>query len=197
MSPTNEAGVAMLAAPAPRHQARAESGPCAPAALALAGDYLAAIAERHGFGAEYRLRLRQAEEMLRATQGKPGARSLAARAYSALAEKTRSRATGEAPGDPLDKTSLGRHARSEEHAMPHHAAAGEKPAALRSLLTYKAAADLLGVCPATVYNLVRRGDLRAIKLGRQANSPVRIDPADLAAYLERSKAPAAARERGR
>jgi excisionase family DNA binding protein len=58
------------------------------------------------------------------------------------------------------------------------------------MLNYKQAAELLGVNERTIYNLIRRGDLRASKLGRSPNSPVRIDPADLAAYLEATKASA-------
>lgn len=58
---------------------------------------------------------------------------------------------------------------------------------VRAMLNYKQAAELLGVNERTIYNLIRRGDLRASKLGRSPNSPVRIDPADLAAYLEAMK----------
>jgi excisionase family DNA binding protein len=51
------------------------------------------------------------------------------------------------------------------------------------LLTKKAAAEILGVCPRTVDNLLARGQLRPVKLG----SLVRVDPADLRACIESLK----------
>lgn len=55
------------------------------------------------------------------------------------------------------------------------------------LLTCREVADRLGVCERTIANRIRTGELRACKLGRHRNSPVRIDPQDLAAYLAHSK----------
>ena len=51
------------------------------------------------------------------------------------------------------------------------------------LLTYRACAHLLGVTDRTVYSLVRRGDLPAVRFGRS----VRIDPADLRRFVDRAK----------
>jgi excisionase family DNA binding protein len=51
------------------------------------------------------------------------------------------------------------------------------------LLTYKQAARVLGVTERTVWTLVHRGALQAVRFGRS----VRIDPADLRAFIERSK----------
>ena len=44
-------------------------------------------------------------------------------------------------------------------------------------------ADLLKVSKLTVYDLIKKGDLRAYRVGRQ----MRIDAEDLEAYKERSK----------
>ncbi len=52
------------------------------------------------------------------------------------------------------------------------------------LLTYKDVAAVLGVSDRTVYDMVRRGDLRAVRFRRS----VRIDPKDLEQFIERSKA---------
>jgi len=185
--PVNEAGATMLAAPAPQNQTLADCNSSPSAVARIAGDYLAAIGERHGFGSEvYRRRLLEAEQMLRATEGKPNARRLVVNSYAANAARERS--PGErSPGDPRGPLDLGRCARPKEHAMQHQPADPSRSATVQALLTYKQAAGLLRVSSATVYNLVRRGDLRAIKLGGSPNSPVRIDPADLAAYLRRSK----------
>jgi len=51
------------------------------------------------------------------------------------------------------------------------------------LLTYREAADVLRVNSKTVYNLVKRGDLAAARIGHS----VRIDADDLAAFVQRSK----------
>jgi len=53
------------------------------------------------------------------------------------------------------------------------------------LLTYEEAGSILGVTGRTVWNLVDRGDLPAVQFGRS----VRIDPADLHSFIERSKRP--------
>jgi len=188
MHPTNEAGAATVTAPTPRHLLRRDCNPPPSALCRIAGPYLAAIADRHGFGPLYLRRLLEAADMLRATEGKAGPRQLAAQAYSALAAKTRAEAQRLAHFRQLLTANRGPSARPDHLTMQHHSTPSGGPSPLRSLLTYKQAAELLGVCSATVYNLVRRGELPASKLGSSPNSPVRIDPADLAAYITASKA---------
>lgn len=56
------------------------------------------------------------------------------------------------------------------------------------LLTYREAGKLLGVTERTVWTLVADGELPAVRFGRS----VRIDPADLRAYIDRCKTPAPA-----
>lgn len=51
------------------------------------------------------------------------------------------------------------------------------------LLTYRGAAAVLGVTDRTVWKLVDQGDLPAVRFGRS----VRIDPADLRAFVESAK----------
>ena len=62
---------------------------------------------------------------------------------------------------------------------------GTAPASgfVECLLTYRDAAALLGVTDRTVWTLVHRGNLPAVRFGHS----VRIDPADLRAFIERSK----------
>jgi excisionase family DNA binding protein len=50
---------------------------------------------------------------------------------------------------------------------------------VESLLSVADVADLLGVCRATVYRMVWRGDLAHIRVG----AAVRVHPADLRALL--------------
>lgn len=59
------------------------------------------------------------------------------------------------------------------------------------LLRIPEAAAKLAVCPRTVQSAIARGDLRVVRLGRA----VRIDPADLRAYIWtcRSAAPGGGR----
>ena len=47
------------------------------------------------------------------------------------------------------------------------------------LLTYKQVGNLLGLTPRSIWTLVRRGDLPAVRFGRS----VRIAPADLATFI--------------
>ena len=54
------------------------------------------------------------------------------------------------------------------------------------LMTYKQAGELLGVTERTIYALVSGGDLPAVRFGRS----VRIDPADLRAFIDCRKATA-------
>lgn len=54
---------------------------------------------------------------------------------------------------------------------------------VEKLLTYKQAGVLLGVTDRTVWTLVADGELPAVRFGRS----VRIDPADLRAFIDRAK----------
>jgi len=51
------------------------------------------------------------------------------------------------------------------------------------LLTYMQAAKVLGVTERTIWALVNRGSLLAVRFGRS----VRIDPVDLRAFIDRAK----------
>ena len=59
----------------------------------------------------------------------------------------------------------------------------ERAASIEGLLTYDQAGKLLGVTGRTVWTLVHRGDLLAVRFGQS----VRIDPGDLRVFIERSK----------
>ncbi len=54
---------------------------------------------------------------------------------------------------------------------------------IERLLSYEQAGKLLGVTGRTVWTLVDRGDLPAVRFGHS----VRIDPGDLRAFIQRSK----------
>jgi excisionase family DNA binding protein len=58
------------------------------------------------------------------------------------------------------------------------------PEIVEKLLTYKQAGALLGITERTVWTLVAAGELPAVRFGRS----VRIDPADLRGFIDRSKA---------
>ena len=58
-----------------------------------------------------------------------------------------------------------------------------KPVVVEPLLTYDLAAKVLRVTDRTVWTLVNEGQLPAIRFGRS----VRIDPADLRAFIDQSK----------
>jgi excisionase family DNA binding protein len=53
----------------------------------------------------------------------------------------------------------------------------------RLLLTQRQAAEACALCEKSLYLAVKRGELRAVKIGRA----VRYAPADLAAWIERMK----------
>lgn len=57
--------------------------------------------------------------------------------------------------------------------------------AVANLLSYREVAEVLGVSDRTVFTLIKRGELKAAKIGNS----VRIDPADLRDFIERSKTP--------
>ena len=59
----------------------------------------------------------------------------------------------------------------------------ERTPIVEGLLTYDQAGKLLGVTGRTVWTLVHRGDLPAVRFGHS----VRIDPTDLRAFIERAK----------
>ena len=59
----------------------------------------------------------------------------------------------------------------------------ERTASIEGLWTYDQAGKVLGVSGRTVWTLVDRGDLPAVRFGHS----VRIDPADLRAFIDRSK----------
>jgi excisionase family DNA binding protein len=54
---------------------------------------------------------------------------------------------------------------------------------VQRLLTYKQAGELLGVTERTIWTLVDRGELPAVRFGRS----VRIDPTDLRGFIDKSK----------
>ena len=54
---------------------------------------------------------------------------------------------------------------------------------IERLLTYRETANLLGVSERTVWTLVQDGLLHAVKVGRS----VRVAPADLRSFIERSR----------
>ena len=54
---------------------------------------------------------------------------------------------------------------------------------LERLLSYGEVADILGLTDRTVWELVRKGELQNVRFGRS----VRVDPADLRGYIDRSK----------
>ena len=59
----------------------------------------------------------------------------------------------------------------------------ERSASIEELLTYEEAGKMLGVSGRTMWTLVDRGELPAVRFGRS----VRIDPADLRAFIEQAK----------
>ena len=59
----------------------------------------------------------------------------------------------------------------------------ERTASIEELLTYDQAGKMLGVSGRTVWTLVNRGELPAVRFRRS----VRIDPVDLRAFIDRSK----------
>ena len=65
----------------------------------------------------------------------------------------------------------------------------ERTPTVEGLLTYDHAGKLLGVSGRTVWTLVDRGELSAVRFGHS----VRIDPADLRAFIEQAKGRGASR----
>jgi excisionase family DNA binding protein len=55
---------------------------------------------------------------------------------------------------------------------------------MEQLLTYAEVAEVLRVTPRTVYSLVRKGLLRAVRFGQS----VRVDVEDLRDFIQRAKA---------
>jgi excisionase family DNA binding protein len=52
------------------------------------------------------------------------------------------------------------------------------------LLTIKQVAERLNVCPATAYDLCARKKLRHVRIGGSGRGTIRVDEADLEAFLE-------------
>ena len=68
--------------------------------------------------------------------------------------------------------------------MPAQSArTGSPDSSVEPLLTYRDAARLLGITERSVWALVQRGEIPAVRFGRT----VRIDPADLRAFIDSSK----------
>lgn len=59
------------------------------------------------------------------------------------------------------------------------------------MLTFAETCGRLRLTPKTVRKLIVSGELKAAKLGDAANSPVRVDEADLDDYIARRKAASA------
>ncbi len=68
--------------------------------------------------------------------------------------------------------------------MKHHLHQDTQP--FEPLLTYRQAADILGVTERTIWTLVDQGKLPAVRFGRS----VRIDPTDLRSLINSAKRPA-------
>ena len=60
---------------------------------------------------------------------------------------------------------------------------GQSESVVERLLTYREVAEILGVTDRTVWELVRKQELRNVRVGRS----VRVDPADLRRYIDASK----------
>jgi excisionase family DNA binding protein len=56
----------------------------------------------------------------------------------------------------------------------------------RLLLTVEEAADCIGICRSNMFKLIRRGDVKSVKVGRLR----RVSPAALEDYVRRLSAPA-------
>ncbi|QOV90572.1 helix-turn-helix domain-containing protein [Humisphaera borealis] len=54
---------------------------------------------------------------------------------------------------------------------------------MQKLMSSREAATFLAISPRTLWTIVDRGELAAVKIGRS----VRFDPADLIAFVERAK----------
>jgi len=65
----------------------------------------------------------------------------------------------------------------------NHAESNTAGVSLEPLLTYRQVAELLGVTDRTVWELVRKGELKKVQVGRS----VRVDPVDLRQFIEDSK----------
>lgn len=58
------------------------------------------------------------------------------------------------------------------------------PVRVRALLTIREAAELLGCSTQTIRRRIDDGQLRSVRLGITPQAPVRINPDDLAAWLD-------------
>ena len=64
-----------------------------------------------------------------------------------------------------------------------NATSNQLPAGVDPLLTYPQAAKVLGVTERTIWTYVQQGELPAFRFG----DSVRIDPADLRAFIDNAK----------
>jgi excisionase family DNA binding protein len=60
---------------------------------------------------------------------------------------------------------------------------------MMALLSVQQAAERLNVCPSTVYDLCARRKLRHVRIGGSGRGTIRIDEADLEAFIERAAVP--------
>lgn len=73
--------------------------------------------------------------------------------------------------------------RPSRSGVNQHESHGTDLLPVERLLIYREAGKLLGVTERTIWTLVDQGELPAVRFGRS----VRIDPADLRAYIDRCK----------
>ena len=72
---------------------------------------------------------------------------------------------------------------NQAHEMARKRASESSP---RLLLTVEEAADRIGICRANMFKLIRRGEVKSVKVGRLR----RIPPAALEDYVRQLSAPA-------
>jgi excisionase family DNA binding protein len=72
--------------------------------------------------------------------------------------------------------------KNQAHEMARDRALESSP---RLLLTVEEAADLIGICRSNMFKLIRRGEVKSVKVGRLR----RIPPAALEDYVRQLSAP--------
>ncbi len=82
----------------------------------------------------------------------------------------------------LERRNQGERSRAADRPGGEEIAAGKED----GLLTYREAADWLGVSPRTVWGLVDKGELAAVRITEHT---VRLDRHDLEEFVARAKAP--------
>ena len=73
--------------------------------------------------------------------------------------------------------------KNQAHEMARNRAPESSP---RLLLTVEEAADLIGICRSNMFKLIRRGEVKSVKVGRLR----RVTPAALEDYVRQLSAPA-------